>query len=165
MPELRVKRQLSSLAADELARLQEDTAKQIERERLPGQDDFENLERQKGYPLSSGEVLFRIGKMNSAIWCESHVLGRVSLFYATREGERKYTNAHFPQGAVWEFCQIYPDLAGRPVRYDLGWREVLHRLMKLRLITWRQIKKWFPIFESTPSAAFDRQTQHLKEQI
>lgn len=155
---------LSISNQDELLRLQEDTARLIESERIPGQDDFENLERQKGYPLSSGEVIFRINKMNSSIWSESHVLGRVSLFYAAR-GEKQFTGAHFPQGVVWEFSQIYPDRAGRPVRYDLGWREVLHRLMKKRLVSWRQIKQWFPVCETTPSAAFDRQTQYLKEQI
>jgi hypothetical protein len=160
---LRVKKQISS--DEHLARLQEDTARQIEKERVPGQDDFEKLERQKGHPLSSGELLWRVSKMNSRIWPEEKVLGRVSLFYSTREGEREFTGAHFPQGVVWEFSQCYPDLAGRPVRWEYGWRVVLHRLMQKGLITWRQIKKLFPIYESTPSAAFDRQTRELKERI
>jgi hypothetical protein len=160
---LEVKKQLST--NEELARLQEDTARQIEKERIPGQDDFENLERQRGYPLSSGEVLFRVLCMNPLIWPEERMRGRVSLFYSTREGERQFTGAHFPQGMVWEFSQCYPDCAGRPVRWEYGWREILHRLMKKGLIRWHQIRKLFPIYETTPSAAFDRQTRELKERI
>lgn len=166
MPELRIKKQLPSSNADELARLQEDTEKQLATERVPDQENFKNADRQRGIPMESNDLIRRVRIMNHLLWAEDsrNCRGHAGFYYIDR-GEKAFSGAHFKKGIVFEFSRIYVDRADRPVAVEYGWREVLHRLMKKRLITWRQIVKHFPIYSSARSEAFERYTQDLKEQI
>jgi hypothetical protein len=165
MPELKIKKQQPESQKDELARLWEDTDKQLEAERIPGQEDFKNQDRQRGIPLDSNELVRRITKMNPFVWVEDSLRcpGHAGFYFAKHE-QKFFSGAHFKRGMVFEFSRIYVDAADRPVAVEYGWREVLHRLMKKKLITWGQIVKHFPIYASARSEAFDRQTQDLKEQ-
>lgn len=165
MPELKIKKQLPGSQKDELARLWEDTDKQLEAERIPGQEDFKNEDRQRGIPLDSNELVRRITKMNPFVWVEDSLRcpGHAGFYFAKHE-QKFFSGAHFKKGTVFEFSRIYVDAADRPVAVEYGWREVLHRLMKKKLVTWGQIVKYFPIYNSVRSEPFDRQTQELKEQ-
>lgn len=162
---IKVKKQLPESNWDELARLQEDTDKQLERERVPHQEDWKNEERQRGLSIHSNELIRRVKKMNPAIWAEDsqRFRDRVGFYYSTPLwDEKRFTGAHFKKGMVHEFSRIFTDLADRPVAIEYGWREVLHRLMKKRLISWDEVKRNFPIYDSAVSEAFDRQTQKYK---
>lgn len=165
MPELKIKNQLPSSNKEKLAEMWEATDQQLEAERLPGQKDFQNADRQRGIPLDSNELVRRVTLMNPFIWAEDSINypGRAGFYFAKRE-VKHFTGAHFKKGVVFEFSRIYVDRADRPVAVEYGWREILHRLMKKKLITWWQIVKHFPIYASARSEAFDRQIQDLKEQ-
>lgn len=160
---IKVKKQLPESGWDELERLWEDTDRQLERERLPQQEDWKNPERQQGISLHSNELIRRVKKMNPAIWVEDsqRFRDRAGFYYATPNA-RLFSGAHFKKGMVHEFSRIFTDTADRPVAVEYGWREVLHRLMKKRLVSWEQVKRNFPVYDSVVSEAFDRQTQKYK---
>lgn len=156
---------------EELARMYEDTERRIARDRIPKQDEWKKDRR--AISIHSNELIRRIKLMNPLIWAEDSIKfkhERISLYYPSPLLDAKtYTGAHFAKGMVREFCQVYTDRSdriapvgprGEPV--DYGWREVLHRLLKLRLITWPQIQKHFPIYESSASEAFDEQVRKFK---
>jgi hypothetical protein len=155
---------------EELARLYEDTDRQLARDRIPDQDEWKKDRR--AISIHSNELISRIKLMNPLIWAEDSIKfkhERISLYYPSSLGQLKcYTGAHFAKGMVREFSQVFTDASDRiawvgtkpPV--DYGWREVLRRLLKLRLITWKQVQQHFPIYESSASEAFDRQTRKFK---
>jgi hypothetical protein len=165
MPELKIKNQLPSSNKEKLAEMFEATDKQLEAERVPGQQDFKNADRQRGIPIDSNELVRLITTINPFVWAEDSIRcpGRAGFYFAKHE-VKQFSGAHFKKGVVFEFSRIYVDAADRPVAVEYGWREILHRLMKKKLITWAQIVKNFPIYASVRSEAFDRQTQDLKEQ-
>jgi hypothetical protein len=149
-------------AQEQLIEKWEDTDKKLERERLPHQDDWKNEKRQTGHRMTSNEVIYRVMKMNPSIWVEESKRHpeNVGFYYASPLlGAKTFTGAHMKKGPVREFSLVKTDAADRPIGVEYGWREVLKRLLKLKLITWEQIKRRFPITESTPSAAFDEQTR------
>lgn len=162
---LRVKKQLPLSKAEELARLQESTAKLIDKERIPGQDDYEKRERQQGTMLMSNEVVRRILRMNRHIWVEDSLNcpGHANFYYPAPPGGRKAcAGAPFKKGPMREFSVVFTDTAGRPIAVEYGWREVLHRLLKKNLITWMQVQMGFPLYEMSQSADFDRQVRKFK---
>lgn len=162
---LKVKRQQSAKAQEELCRLQEDTAKLIDRERVPGQDDYEKHERQQGTMLHSNDVVRRILRMNSTIWPEDSINcpGHGNFYYPSPvTGKKACAGAPFKKGPMREFSIIYKDAAGRPIGVEYGWRTILVRLLKKNLITWQQIQMNFPIYEMRQSKAFDQQAQEFK---
>lgn len=162
---LRVKRQLPSSQADELARLQEETGSLIERERIPGQDEYEKEKQQRGTVLHSNDMVRRILRMNPCLWVEDSINcpGHANFYYpAGVSGKKTCAGSPFKKGPVREFSVIFHDAAGRPVRVEYGWREVLHRLLKRALISWVQVRMNFPIYEMRQSGDFDRQTRRFK---
>lgn len=156
---------------EELARMYEDTEKRVARDRIPNQDEWKKDRR--GTSIHSNELIRRIKLMNPLVWAEDSIKfrhERISLYYPSPLLEAKcYTGAHFRKGMVREFSKVFTDTSdrvapvgprGEPI--DYGWREVLHRLLKLNLVTLAQIKKHFPIYESTASEAFDKHVQKFK---
>lgn len=160
---LRIKKQLPSSQEEQLHRMWEETDKQLERERIPGQEDFKNADRQRGIPIESNDLIRRVRKMNPFLWAEdSRNCPGHAAFYYVQQGKKQFSDAHFKKGIVFEFSRIYVDRADRPIAIEYGWREVLHRLMRKRLISWGQIVKHFPIYSSRRSEAFERYIQELK---
>ena len=152
---LKVKKQIST--DEELARLKEETGNLIEKERIPGQDNYENHVRQEGTWLHSNEVIRRIVRMNHSIWPEDSVNcpGHANFYYSFR-GAKTCAQSPFKKGPMREFSIVHHDRAGRPVAVEYGWREVLHRLLKRNLITWTEVLINFPIYPSRRSEAFDQ---------
>lgn len=163
MPELKVKKQLPSSQQEKLAELWEDTDKQLAPERFPQQAEWTNADRQRGIPLDSNELVRRVLKLNPFLWVEDSIRCRGHAgFYYVKHGHKEFTGAFFKKGIVYEFSRIYVDKADRPVAVEYGWREVLHRLLKKKLITWGKMVKLFPIYSSQRSQAFERQTRDLR---
>jgi hypothetical protein len=160
---LKVKKQLPSSQAEELARLQEDTGKLIERERVPGQDDYENHKRQEGTWLHSNELVRRITGINPGVWVEDSINcpGHANFYYS-KDGRKACAQAPFKKGPLREFNIIHNDAAGRPVGIEYGWREVLKRLLQKRLISWLFIQMTFPLYESVRSERFNQQIRKFK---
>lgn len=160
---LKIKKQISS--NEKLMELQESTAKLIERERIPGQDEFEKHDQQKGTMLHSNDMIRRILRMNHKLWVEDSVNmpGHANFYYPAQvSGAKTCAAAPFKKGPMREFSIIYQDRAGRPVAVEYGWRQVLLRLMQKNLITWQQVQMGFPIYEMRQSSAFDKQVQRFK---
>jgi len=148
-----------------IAKLWEQTDNELERERLPDQENWKNADRQRGLPMDSNDLIRRVRVLNPLLWAEdSRNCPGHAGFYFTDNGQRAFSGAHFKKGIVFEFSRIYVDAADRPVAVEYGWREVLHRLLKKKLIKWKQMVKVFPIYNSVRSEPFERQTQQLKEQ-
>lgn len=160
---LRVKKQLPSSAKEELARLFEDTDKQLESERVPGQENWKNADRQRGIALDSNDLILRVLKMNPFVWTEDSINcpGHAN-FYFVKNGHKECAGAPFKRGMVYEFSRIYVDASDRPIGIEYGWREILHRLLKKKLISWAKMVKHFPIYNSARSEPFDRQVQNYK---
>lgn len=149
-----------------IAKLWEQTDNELERERLPDQENWKNADRQRGLPMDSNDLIRRVRVLNPLLWAEdSRNCPGHAGFYFTQDGRKAFSGAHFKKGIVFEFSRIYVDAADRPVAVEYGWREVLHRLLKKKLIKWKQMVKVFPIYNSVRSEPFERQTQSLKEQI
>lgn len=164
MPELKIKKQLPSSNGDELARLQEDTERQLARERIPDQESFLNADRQRGIPMESNDLVRRVQLMNPLIWAEDSINCRgYANFYFAGEHGKQCAGTPFKRGIVFEFSRIYVDAADRPVRLEYGWREVLNRLIRKRLIRWKQVVRFFPIYSSARSMHFERAIQEFKD--
>lgn len=160
---LKVKKQLPSSMQDELAGMWEDTDKKLANCRIPDQESWKRDRR--GISIHSNELIRRVKVMNPAIWAEDSINLKTQIglyFPSPLGGIKRYSGAHFRRGMVREFSQVFTDRADLPVAIEYGWREVLHRLLKMRLVTWEQICKQFPIFDSSTSEAFDRQVQKFK---
>jgi hypothetical protein len=159
---LKIKKQIST--DEELARLQEDTAKAIDQERIPGQNQYEKHVEQQGLVLDSNEMIRRVLRMNHALWPEDSINcpGHANFYYVTPEGMKACAGSPFKKGPLREFSIVLHDTAGRPIGIEYGWREVLHRLLKQKLISWPQVYRYFPLHPSRLSRAFDSQTQKYK---
>lgn len=163
MPELRIKKQLPSSQEEKLAELWEDTDRKLESERVPDQENFTDADRQRGIPLEANELVRRVRKMNPFLWAEDSINCRGHAnFYFVKRGEKRCAGAPFRKAVVFEFSRIYVDRANRPIAIEYGWREILHRLLKQKLVTWGQIVKHFPIYSSARSEIFERHIQELK---
>lgn len=162
---LKVKKQVSSAQQDQLAKMWEETDARLVKERIPNQGIWTNENRQRGTPIHSNEIIRRVRKMNPDIWVEDSKLSKERAgfyFFDPIRRARAFTGAHFQKGMVREHVLIYVDRSDRPTGYELGWREILHRLLKKQLITWEQMKLHFPIYQTALSGPFDRQVQDLK---
>jgi hypothetical protein len=142
---LRIKEQLPKDDHDELARLWEETEKEVAKYRYPDQEDFKNAERQMGKFLHSSELVMRIQKLNANLIVEdSNSMKGCAAFYWTDGKGKKYTNASFTKGYVPEFTVMKTDSADLPAYYPTyGWRTVLVRLLKFRALTWQQVLDTF----------------------
>lgn len=158
------RRQLPESDKDELARIREMNAAQVERDRFPGQDDFEDAERQAGEPMHSSDFVAKVLKLNPALIVEDSLncRGHAAFYYATPGGEKKYTNASFRKGILPEFCVIEPDAAGQPVRVQYGWREVLLRLVKARQLSFRQVVRMFGDAETVQASTWRRNIRNFR---
>ena len=160
---LRIKKQLPLSQQDKLVELWEDTDKKLEHDRIPNQENWTNPERARGNAIHSSEIILRVRKMNPDIFVLDSPISRERAgFYYISNGLPKFTGAHFQKGMVREHCLIYKDLSNRPTGYELGWREILGRLRRKGLISWEQMKRYFPIYHTQLSVEFDRQMQDLK---
>jgi hypothetical protein len=159
---LHVKEQLPAGDREDLLRLWEDTAKQVEQYRYPDQDDFCKKERQMGKVLSSGELVSRLLKLNpNLIVQDGNVFKQNISFYLVVGKELKYTNAYCEKGFVPEFTIMKEDRAGLPSIYPIwGWRTVLVRLLKFGAITWQQVLETFGDVKFS-----DSRGKHWKNQV
>lgn len=150
--------------AERLAELWEKTDKDLARERVPDQDDWKNEDRQKGRIITSNQLVRHVEEMNPKVWAEDSVNcpGHANFYYTDVLGMKRCAGSPFKKGPLREFTLVHTDRADRPVGIEYGWREVLHRLMRRKLITWDQVKQRFPIYSSTPAEAFERQTREMR---
>jgi hypothetical protein len=133
-------------SGDLLARIYEDTEKQLERDKYPGQEDFEQIQKRMGQLMHSSEFIRKVLSLNKNLiyedskWNKGH-----GAFYLAKGQEKEYTNACFKIGWIPEWSQMIPDTSGRPTRDGLtyGWRTVLQRLVQRKCLTMQQVNRTF----------------------
>lgn len=155
------------LSANEQLRAKwEDTDQKLAKCRLPYQERWTNAEYAQGEVISSNELIRRIRNLNPCIWAEDSraVPGQLGFYYESpKTWQRTFTGAHFPKGMVRQRVLTRTDRADLITGYELGWQQVVNRLLKLRLISWRKVQKMFPTFETELSKEFYWQARDYKD--
>jgi hypothetical protein len=149
---------------DQLKGLWEDTDKKLSMQRLRNQSLWTNPERSRGTMIDSNEMIRRVLKMNPKLWVEDARLSRdrAGFYFAGEDGEPRFTGAHWQKGMIREHVLVYVDRADLPTGYELGWREILLRLLEKKLIKLADIPEYFPVFETQLSGPYDQRVQESK---
>jgi hypothetical protein len=133
-------------SGDLLARMYEETNKDLERQRFPDQEDFKKIERRMGKRMIHTEFVKKVLSLNKKlIYEDSKGCKGSGSFYLVQQGQKIYTNACFRKGWLPEWTTIETDTADLPTRDGLtyGWRTVLQRLVQKKAITYRQVVRVF----------------------
>jgi hypothetical protein len=133
-------------SGDLLARMFEETDKDLARQRFPGQEDFKNAEKRMGKIMHSGDFIKRVLSMNRNLIFEESKWNRGHGAFYWMKGTRKvYTAANFKLGWIPEWTIMKTDTADLPTRDGLtyGWRTPLMRLVEQRAVSKRQVDKIF----------------------
>ncbi len=137
-------------SGDLLARMYEETDKQLEKNRFPGQEDFKQAQKRMGHIMHSGEFIRKVLALNkNLIYEDSKWNKECGAFYVKQGEEKVYTTACFKLGWIPEWTIMKTDTADLPTRDGLtyGWRTVLQRLVQRRCLTVKQINRMFgPVF-------------------
>jgi hypothetical protein len=133
-------------SGDLLARMYEETDKDLQRQRIPGQEDFKNAEKRMGKLMHSADFIKRVLSMNRNLIFEESVSAKGNGAFYWMKGKRKvYTAANFKLGWIPEWTILKTDTADLPTREGLtyGWRVPLQRLVQQRAISKRQVDAVF----------------------
>jgi len=133
-------------SGDVLARMFEETDKDLQRQRFPNQEDFKQAERRMGKIMQSSEFIKRVLSMNRNLIFEESISCKGNGAFYWIKGKRKvYTAANFKLGWIPEWTIMKTDTADLPTREGLtyGWRVPLQRLIQQRAITKSQADKVF----------------------
>lgn len=133
-------------SGDLLARMFEETDKDLARQRFPGQEDFKQAEKRMGKIMHSGEFIKKVLSLNGNLIFEESKWNKGNGAFYWMKGKRKvYTAANFKLGWIPEWTTMKTDTADLPTREGLtyGWRTPLQRLVKQRAISMRQVVKLF----------------------
>lgn len=137
-------------AGDVLARMFEETDKQIAQQRFPDQEDFKQAEKRMGKIMHSSEFIRKVLSFNWNLLYEDSIWNKgYGAFYEVKAGEKTYTSACFKKGWIPEWTIMETDTADLPTREGLtyGWRTVLQRLVQRKAITLRQVRSVFGTVE------------------
>ena len=133
-------------SGDVLARMFEETDKDLARQRFPGQEDFKQAEKRMGHIMQSADFIKRVLSMNRNLIFEESISAKGNgAFYWMKSGKKIYTAANFKLGWIPEWTIMKTDTADLPTREGLtyGWRVPLQRLIQQRAISRRQADKVF----------------------
>ena len=137
---------------DLLPAMYEDTGKQIERQRMPGQSDFTNAEKRVGRGMFTNQLVKMVTKLNPNLICEDTLaIKGCAAFYEIRYNpttgrqEKRYTAACFRKGFIPEFTIVREDAAGliSSDTITYGWRTVVQRLIQGKCLRYRQAMEIF----------------------
>lgn len=133
-------------SGDLLARMFEETDKDLARQRFPNQEDFKNKEKRMGKIMLSGDFIKKVLSLNRNLIFEESLSCKGNGAFYWMKGKRKvYTAANFKLGWIPEWTTMETDTADLPTREGLtyGWRVPLQRLIQQRAISKRQADKIF----------------------
>jgi hypothetical protein len=140
----------SMYSGDLLARMFEETDKQIETQRYPGQEDFKQVEKRMGKIIHSSEFIKKVLSLNRNLVYEDSLWNKgYGAFYLVRQGQKVYTAACFKLGWIPEWTIMKTDAADLPTRDGLtyGWRTPIQRLVQQKIITKAQVRSVFGTVE------------------
>lgn len=134
-----------TMYSDELlAKMFEETDKDLARQRFPNQEDFKNKEKRMGKMMLSGDFIKRVLSLNrNLLFEESKSCKGNGAFYWMKGKRKVYTAANFKLGWIPEWSDIETDTADLPTAVNYGWRTALQRLIQQRAISKRAADKIF----------------------
>ncbi len=144
--------------AEALAEKREDTDRRLQNNRLPDQAEFTARERRLGRVLHSSEVLRRLRRLGLRLYLTDGLPGQAGL-YIVRNGELEFLGG-MPLGWLPEYSIAHVNARNLPVREERGWRTLLVRLLKKRVVTERQLLQAFGLPSNGETASWYR--RHLK---
>jgi len=150
--------------ADEaLKAMHQETDRQLEAYRYPGQKDFTNTERQNSGGMWSRELVRRIQKLNrKLIVQDSKNAPGCAAFYKMVGDQFTYTNASFRHGFMPKYTLMKEDRAGLATEFNYGWTTVLLRLLKSGDLRWGAIVREFGFIEDDRSKQWAIETADFR---
>lgn len=134
-------------SGDLLKRMHEETDRELEKHRWPGQKDFKDAKKRTGRALSSNDFTRMVLKLCPNLVCEDSLNAKhCAAFYeviynpATGKRQKRYTAACFRKGYIPEFTVVKADAADLISSSDCityGWRTVLQRLIQQKVLRYR----------------------------
>lgn len=129
---------------EQLKKSFEETDSALMQYRLDDHEDLKNAEKRLGKPMQHQELIRRIERCNPRVWAEATINHDTGMnFYTNRKGVKTCLGAAFEKGWLPEFSIVFVDAADLPVKEKRGWRTVVVRLLKQRIITWEQVLNVF----------------------
>ena len=125
--------------AEALSRSYEDTDRRIAENRIPDQDSWKESERRIGRSMTHQALGRYVSRSNPAVVMETSLADPSCAGFYALDGRGKRYLVAFHKGYLPEWSIIETDKADLPVRERRGWRTVLMRLLKQRILSFRQI--------------------------
>jgi hypothetical protein len=100
-----------------------------------GKRDTTNWDAQVGIPLTSGQIIKRLRKLNSSLWYEVSTADATKMgIYHFRDGVKSFIVGFEAQTSP-EFSVRVVDEKGKFKKEIRGWRTMLQRLVRARFVT------------------------------
>lgn len=125
--------------AEALAQTYEDTDRQVAPNRMPEQDSWKESGRRIGRMMSHQALCRYVTRSNPRVIMETSIADPACAGFYSLTGDHKRYLVAFHKGHLPEWSIIETDKADLPVRERRGWRTVLMRLLKQRILSFRQI--------------------------
>lgn len=123
--------------AEASAKYKAEKDKQLDQYRLPDQQLLTDLVARMGKPMTHTDMVERIRKITGyKLWAEESITmpGNMNLYRMVKD-VKTCCNTPFRMGYVPEYTVIHETDRRMPGERTPGWREVLLRLIKQRIIT------------------------------
>lgn len=150
---------------EQLLKKFEDTDVMLNRYRFDDHDHLKDVEARLGQQMTHTDLVYKVTKLNPRIWAEDSINDKnvVGFYTLDAEGNKKYLVA-FEKGFLPEFSYILTDAADLPIKEKRGWRTVLVRLLKSKVLTWKQIMLIFGDTHGKASRRWEIETQRYRNQ-
>lgn len=131
---------------------------------LADQDELADATARLGKPMQHSELIKKVvGLTNGKLHAEASIAWPGGYnFYMFVNGEKVCLGAPFEQGWMPEYTVVHENERHVVDSRTVGWREVLMRLMKKRILTEKQVFKAFGTPTPTPSDRWQKQSKRLR---
>ena len=150
----------SRVGGDEaVSKLKEENDAQREKFRLPGQEERKRADLRWGRAMHSSELITRLRRLIPSLYVQNgNIPGDLSL-YDVRNTRVEYLG-YMHEGEMPEFSIVHTDRDDMPVREQRGWRTVLLRLVRAKVLTEQQVNEAFGEPCSGEASRFYREEIH-----
>ena len=154
-------------AEENLKRLYEDTEMKVAKYRTHDHDELKDEHLRSGHKIHHSEFLHKLRKLIPGLYVYPGNIPNTVTLYSTRNNELKYLAASFELGWIPEFTFIRvdrADLMKSPLDGGIvhGWRTVLLRLLKGKVVSWEDVKREFGDATGASSTRWRQQTQAFR---
>lgn len=153
-----------SMGPRPMDQVKEERKREFDRYKLPDQDLLVDAEARAGRPIHFDEFIKTVERLaDHKVWVEWSWGQTNGLnFYRMKRGKKQCCKAAFQDGVLPEYTILHLDKNGLPYSKTVGWRDVLHKLMKAKVLTLKQVEKAFGPPTPTPSDRWQKQIKNLR---